>query len=160
MKNRTSPKVCLAASAGGHLSQLRKVASAWSGLPTFWVTTGRMVSGSLPENSRVYAVGECNRDHPFRLIAVLFRCILITLRERPDLVISTGAASGCLMCLLSKLLGAKIVWLDSISNVDRLSLSGCLVRPFADLLLVQWPELVEQYPNAEYVGTVIRSSLP
>jgi len=155
MMKRKLPKICLAASAGGHLSQLRKVAEAWAGLSTFWVTTGRMVSGSLGENSKVYAVGECNRDHPFRLIAVLSRCIFITLRERPDVVISTGAAPGCLMCLLGKLIGAKIVWLDSITNVERLSLSGRLVRPFADLFLVQWPELIAKYPKAEYVGAVI-----
>lgn len=148
-------KVCLAASAGGHLSQLRKVAEAWTGLSTFWVTTGRMVSGSLGENSKVYAVGECNRDHPFRVVAVLSRCIVVALKERPDIVISTGAAHGCLMCLLGKLMGAKVVWLDSITNVERLSLSGRIVRRFADLLLVQWPELVKKYPNAEYVGAVI-----
>lgn len=148
-------RVCLAASAGGHLSQLRKVAKAWSGLPTFWVTTGRMVRGSLGDNAMVYAVGECNRDHPLRLMTVLFRCLGIVLKERPGIVISTGAAHGCLMCLLGKLIGAKVVWLDSITNVERLSLSGRLVRPFADLLLVQWPELVAKYPKAEYVGAVI-----
>jgi UDP-N-acetylglucosamine:LPS N-acetylglucosamine transferase len=152
---RKNPRVCLAASAGGHLSQLRKVAKAWSGFSTFWVTTGHMVSGSLGENSKVYAVGECNRDHPLRVIAVLSRCIVIALKERPDIVISTGAAHACLMCLLCKLMGAKIIWLDSITNVERLSLSGRIIRRFADLLLVQWPELAEKYPNAEYVGAVI-----
>ncbi len=149
------PKVALVASAGGHLSQLRRVAKAWSGLPTFWVTSGRMVSGSLGENAKVYAVGECNRQHPMRVIGVLARCIVIALKERPDIVISTGAAPGCLMILLGKLLGAKAVWLDSVTNVERPSLSGRLVRPFADLFLVQWPELVEKYPKAEYVGAVI-----
>jgi UDP-N-acetylglucosamine:LPS N-acetylglucosamine transferase len=148
-------KVCLAASAGGHLSQLRKVADAWSGMTTFWVTTGSMVSDSLGENGRVYAVGECNRDHPFRVMGVLFRCIRIVLRERPAIVISTGAAPGCLMCFLGKLLGAKVIWLDSITNVEQLSLSGRLIRPFADLLLVQWPELAARYPKAEYIGAVI-----
>ena len=155
MAKRSEVKVCLAASAGGHLSQLRKVAAAWAGMPTFWVTTGHMVSGSLGESGRVYAVGECNREHPLRLIAVLSRCIRIVLKERPSLVISTGAAPGCLMCLLGKLTGAKVVWLDSITNVERLSLSGRLIRPFADLLLVQWPELAKKYSNAEYVGSVI-----
>jgi UDP-N-acetylglucosamine:LPS N-acetylglucosamine transferase len=148
-------KVCLAASAGGHLSQLRKVASAWSGMSTFWVTSGRMVGGSLGENAMVYAVGECNRQHPLRLMAVLYRCIRVILKEKPDIVISTGAAPGCLMCLLGKLRGAKVVWLDSVTNVDRPSLSGRLVRPFADLFLVQWPELVKDYPNGEYVGAVV-----
>ncbi len=154
MKKRVSPKICLAASAGGHLTQLRKITQAWSERSTFWVTTGDMVARSF-DNRKVYAVGECNRKHPFRLLEVLARCVIIILRERPDIVISTGAAPGCLMCLLGKLLGAKVIWVDSITNVERLSLSGRLVRPFADLFLVQWPELAKRYPNAEYIGAVI-----
>ena len=154
MKKRASPKICLAASAGGHLTQLRKTARAWSERSTFWVTTSHMVAKSF-DDCKVYAVGECNRQHPFRLLGVLVRCVGIVLRERPDVVISTGAAPGCLMCLLGKLFGAKVIWLDSITNVERLSLSGRLVRPFADLFLVQWPELAERYPNAEYIGAVI-----
>jgi UDP-N-acetylglucosamine:LPS N-acetylglucosamine transferase len=154
MKKPVSTKICLAASAGGHLTQLRKIAHAWSMRPAFWVTTGDMVANSF-DDSKVYAVGECNRQHPFRLLAVLVRCAAITLRERPDIIISTGAAPGCIMCLLGKLLGARVIWLDSITNVERLSLSGRLVRPFADLFLVQWPELAKRYRNAEYTGAVI-----
>lgn len=148
-------KVCLVASSGGHLSQLRKVAEAWAGQVTSWVITGGMVNDVLGKHGTVYAVGECNREHPFRLVGVFLRCMIIALKERPDVVISTGAAPGCLMCLFGKLLGAKIVWLDSITNVERLSLSGWLIRPFADLFLVQWPELVKRYPNAEYAGAVV-----
>lgn len=148
-------RIGLVASSGGHLTQLRKVAFAWDGCSVFWVTTTPVVGGSLGQGTRVHVVGECNRQHLFRVIRVFFRCVRIVLRERPDVIISTGAASGCLMCLLGKLRGAKVVWLDSITNVDRPSLSGRLVRPFADLFLVQWPELAKEYPNAEYVGAVI-----
>jgi UDP-N-acetylglucosamine:LPS N-acetylglucosamine transferase len=148
-------KICLVASAGGHLSQLRKVAKAWSDRSTFWVTTTDIVSGSLGGGGKVYVVGECNREHLFRVIHVLFCCLSIVVKERPDVVISTGAAPGCLMCLLGRLLGARIVWLDSITNVERVSLSGRLVRPFADLFLVQWPELAKKYRGAEYAGTIV-----
>lgn len=148
-------KIGLVASAGGHLSELRKVAKAWSGWPTFWVTTSDVVSDSLSQGSTVYVVGECNRQHLLRVVQVLFRCLCILARERPAVIISTGAAAGCLICLLGRLWGARIVWLDSITNVERVSLSGRLVRPFADLFLVQWPELAEKYRGAEYVGTVL-----
>ena len=148
-------QIALVASAGGHLSQLCKVAQAWSDRSTFWVTTTHIVSGSLGEGSKVYVVGECNREHLSRVILVLFRCLYIVVKERPDVVISTGAAPGCLMCLLGRLLGARIVWLDSITNVGRVSLSGRLVRPFADLFLVQWPELAKKYRGAQYVGTIV-----
>jgi UDP-N-acetylglucosamine:LPS N-acetylglucosamine transferase len=77
------------------------------------------------------------------------------LRERPGVVISTGAAVGCIVCFLAKTTGAEIVWIDSITNIERLSLSGRMVRYIASLFLVQWPELAAQYRNVEYVGEVI-----
>jgi len=148
-------KVCLAASAGGHLSQLRRVASAWSGHQTCWITTTEVVRASLGENGNVYVVGECNRQHPFRVIATLVLCLRAICREKPDVVISTGAAAGCLAAVFGRLAGAKVVWLDSITNVHRLSLSGRLTRPFANLVLVQWPALARKYRGVEYVGAVV-----
>jgi len=147
--------VCLAASAGGHLTQLLRVAGCVKGRDVFVVTTSDTVRGMLSEIGRVYVVGECNRQHPLRLLTVLWRCIRVVRREKPDIVISTGAAPACLTCFLAKMRGAKIVWLDSITNVDHLSLSGRLVRRIASLFLVQWPELAQRYRGVEYVGSVI-----
>jgi len=148
-------KICLAASAGGHLSQLRRVASAWSGHETCWITTTEVVRASLGANGTVHVVGECNRQHPLRVISSFFRCLRAIRCEKPDLVISTGAAAGCMAAILGRMAGARVVWLDSITNVHRLSLSGRLVRPFADLILVQWPGLASKYRDVEYVGAVV-----
>ena len=153
--NQTSMKICLAGSAGGHLSQLLKIASAWSGYEVCWITTTEVVRASLGEAGNVHVVGECNRQHPVRVLRVFLRCLRILRRERPDVVISTGAAPGCMAAILGHLAGAKVIWLDSITNVNRLSLSGRLVRPFADLFLVQWPALARKYRGVEYVGAVI-----
>ena len=148
-------KICLVASAGGHLTQLRKLAEAWSGHQACWITTTGVAREALSKDGEVFTVGECNREHLLRVVRVLVRSIRIILKERPSVIISTGAAVGCMVCLIGKLLGAKIVWIDSITNVERLSLSGRLVRPFADLYLVQWPELARKYKHLEYAGTVI-----
>jgi UDP-N-acetylglucosamine:LPS N-acetylglucosamine transferase len=114
-----------------------------------------VVHGNLQGYGNVYIVGECNRQHLLRVFRVLLRCIRIIFKERPDVVISTGAAAGCMTCYLAKLFGAKIIWLDSISNVNRISLSGRMVRYIADLFLVQWPELTSKYRKVEYIGAVI-----
>ncbi|MGA2679668.1 MAG: PssD/Cps14F family polysaccharide biosynthesis glycosyltransferase [Sedimentisphaerales bacterium] len=148
-------KICLVASAGGHLSQLLKLVDSWNGYETFSLTTTEVVREKLQNFGPVYTVGECNRQHPILVFKVLLQCIRIILKERPDVIISTGAAVGCIACFLGKLLGAKIIWIDSITNVDRISLSGRLVRPIADLFLVQWPELAHKYSNVEYIGAVI-----
>jgi len=153
--DKRHPKIALAASAGGHLTQLLKVADCVKGRDVFVVTTSDAVRRTLAGMGNVYVVGECNRQHLLRVVAVLFRCIRIVLRERPDVVISTGAAHACILCFLGKMLGAKIVWMDSITNVDRISLSGRMVRRISDLFLVQWPELAERYRGVEYIGSVI-----
>jgi hypothetical protein len=82
-------------------------------------------------------------------------CIRVVFREKFDIVLSTGAAAGCIMCFLGKLRGAKVIWLDSITNVEKMSLSGRMVRHVADLCLVQWPGLAEKYDGVEYRGSVI-----
>ena len=137
------------------MSQLLKLTDSWQGYGTFCVTTTSVVHEKLQKYGKVYVVGECNREHPLQVILVLLRCMGVILRERPDVVISTGAAAGCMTCFLAKLIGAKVIWIDSITNVERISLSGRMVRYIADLFLVQWPDLVEQYKNVEYVGEVI-----
>jgi hypothetical protein len=148
-------KVCLAASAGGHLTQLLKLAQSWAECRAFFVTTSDTVAGVLQKRGSVYVVGECNRRQPFKVIKVLYECIKIVVKERPDVIISTGAAAGCMVCFLGKLRGAKVLWVDSITNTEKLSLSGRLVRHIADLFLVQWPELADKYKNTEYAGAII-----
>lgn len=148
-------KICLTASAGGHLTQLLKLSKSWQDYKTFCVTTTDVVGRKIQEFGKVYVVGECNRQHLIRVVKALMRCIRIVLRERPDVVISTGAAVGCMMCFLGKLLGAKVIWIDSITNVEQISLSGMMVRYISDLFLVQWPELAKQYSNVQYAGAVI-----
>ncbi len=147
--------ICLAASAGGHLTQLLKLVDSCKGYETFCITTTEFMRDKLRRYGKVYVVGECNRQHPLWVIKVLLRCIAVVFKARPDAIISTGASVGCMACFISKLLGAKVIWVDSITNVDRISLSGRMVRYISDLFLVQWPELVERYGNVEYAGEVI-----
>jgi UDP-N-acetylglucosamine:LPS N-acetylglucosamine transferase len=148
-------KICLAASAGGHLTQLLKLAPSWAGYEPIFVTTNETVAGELRKRGPVYVVGECNRRMPLKTLRVFWRCARVVLRERPDVIMSTGAAAGCMLCFLGKLAGAKVIWVDSITNTDKLSLSGQMVRHVADLFLVQWPELAVKYKNVEFIGAII-----
>ena len=148
-------RICLAASGGGHLIQLLKLADSWKGYDTFFVTTTHVVEDKLRRHGQVFVVGECNRQKPLRVMKIWIRCAGIVFRQRPNVVISTGAAAGCITCFMAKLLGAKIIWVDSITNVEKLSLSGSLVRCIADLFLVQWKELASLYKKVEFTGAII-----
>lgn len=149
-------KIVIAASAGGHLTQLLLTGpSVWQGHQVICVSTDLRVREKLEKLGVTYIVGECNRQHSLRVCRVIIKCLSIILREKPDVVYSTGAAVGFLMCLWGKLFGAKVIWLDSIANAERMSMSGRMVRPFADLILSQWPDVAAKYTNVEYAGEVI-----
>ncbi len=153
--NWIKPRVCLAASAGGHLSQLLRLTDSWEQYEAIYVSTLDGVAKKLQQLGRTYIAGECNRQHPFKTFSVLLQCIKVVLKERPDVVISTGAAPGFLICITAKMVGSKIIWIDSIANIQQLSMSGQLIRPFSNLILTQWPEVARKYKNVEYVGAII-----
>jgi UDP-N-acetylglucosamine:LPS N-acetylglucosamine transferase len=148
-------KICIVASAGGHLTQLLSLRSVWEGHEVVCVSTGHMVRDKLEAIGKTYIVGECNREHLILTFGVMIKCLRIICKEKPNVVLSTGAAPGFLMCLWGKLFGAKVIWLDSIANTEKLSMSGRMVRRFADLILSQWPDAAARYPNVEYAGEVI-----
>lgn len=148
-------KIALVASSGGHLTQLLKLRDVWQGHDAFFIVTTDVVKEKLGVDKRVYVSGECNRQNLFKVVKVFLRSVRAMRRERPDVVLSTGAAVGCISCFVGKWFGARIVWVDSITNVNCMSLSGRLVRGIADLCLVQWPLLVQKYKRTEYVGDVI-----
>jgi len=114
-----------------------------------------MIQQKLQAIGTTCIVGECNRQHPVQTLKVMIRCFRIVRKERPDVILSTGAAVGFLMCFWGKLLGAKVIWVDSIANAEKLSMSGRMIRPFADLILSQWPNVAAKYSKVEYVGELI-----
>ena len=158
MGQKTRLKICVGASAGGHMNQLLKLLDAsgnWPQRPSFYVTTLPQLAEKLEKYGATYVIGECNRLHPLMTVLVFLKAFKIVFTERPDVVITTGSLPLAMICLSAKLLGAKIIWIDSIANVEKFSMSGSMVRRFADLFLTQWPELAKKYKNAEYAGTLL-----
>ena len=81
---------------------------------------------------------------------------LILAKERPFAIISTGAEIAIPAFLLGKVLGMRLVFVESLCRVSKPSGTGFLLYPLADLFLVQWPQLVNSYgPRAEYAGAVL-----
>lgn len=123
---------------------------------TFYVTE---MGGQAKDSSlrNVYLVPQINRrqkDFLWRFLRLMITAGRIMLRERPKVVITTGALISFPFCLYAKLLGAKVVYLETFARVNDRSLTGKLVYPIADLFLVQWESLLELYPKAKYVGGI------
>lgn len=128
------------ASSGGHWVQLLRLREAFADQTVVYVTVAEPSMDEL-DASRVYIVNDANQHRKISTLLLAFKMLRILWRERPDVIVSTGAAPGCLAICIGKLLGAKTVWIDSLANVERLSLSGRIVKRFADLWLTQWEHL-------------------
>jgi len=134
------PRILAIASGGGHWVQLLRLQPAFAGAHVAWVTTNRasrIEIGSAP----FHVVNAATRWNKCALIRLALRMFWITLRQRPDVVVTTGAAPGYFGVLFGRLLGARTAWIDSMANVERLSLSGRKAGRWADLWLTQWPWL-------------------
>lgn len=141
--SRRAPRVLAIASPGGHWVQLRRLARAWEGCEVAWACAGPSLAAEVAP-ARYHAVPDASRRAPLDVLRLAARVALVLLRERPDVVVTTGAAPGGLAVALGRLLGARTVWIDSVANVERLSLSGRLFGRLCHLWLTQWPHLARR----------------
>ncbi len=108
----------------------------------------------MVEGERYIVIKDAAAESKLRLAMTFLQALVIVLRVRPHVVISTGAAPGFALIFWGHLLGAQTVWIDSIANAEEMSRSGRLAKRFATLWLSQWEDVANQV-GAEYMGKVI-----
>jgi UDP-N-acetylglucosamine:LPS N-acetylglucosamine transferase len=145
-------RVLAVASSGGHWVQLCRLRPAFDGHDVAYLTTDPGHRAEVGD-ARFHTVNDANRWSKAALVRSALKILWVVLRERPNVVVSTGAAPGYIAIRLGKLLGARTVWIDSVANVDELSLSGQMASVRADLCLTQWPHLAKG--RVRYMGAVL-----
>ncbi|MFA9478198.1 UDP-N-acetylglucosamine--LPS N-acetylglucosamine transferase [Phycisphaerales bacterium AB-hyl4] len=145
-------RVLAVASGGGHWVQLKRLWQAFDGHEVTVVTT-HAGYGDEVRCKRFRTVTDANMDTKLSLVRLAWQMAWIVFRERPDVVISTGAAPGYFAIRFGKLIRARTIWVDSLANAEKLSLSGLKVGPHADLWLTQWEHLAQQ-GGPYYYGSV------
>jgi UDP-N-acetylglucosamine:LPS N-acetylglucosamine transferase len=125
----------------------------WERKERAWVTfRNPSTEGSLVGEKVWWAFSPTNRNL-VNLVRNFFLAIYVLLKEKPELVMTTGAGVAVPFLILAHLFGARTVFVESITRVDSLSLSARLVSPFAEVY-VQWPELQKHYPKTIYAGAM------
>jgi UDP-N-acetylglucosamine:LPS N-acetylglucosamine transferase len=135
--------VLMVASFGGHWVQLRRLEPAFSDYKLIYVTTEKSCQSQL-DNCGFYVVTDAALDSKLKMIRMALEVFFVVLKNRPTVVVSTGAAPGFFSLVFGRMLGARTIWVDSIANVQHMSVSGLKVRPFADLWLTQWEHLAKK----------------
>ena len=133
-------KIIAISSPGGHWTQLQRITPAFKDHKIVYVST---LIGYAKEVSafKYYKVKDASSWNKIGLVILFFQVFRIIFIEKPDIVISTGAAPGLFAIILARMFGSKTIWLDSIANYEKISFSGKIARYFTHLHLTQWKHL-------------------
>lgn len=149
-------KICFIASSGGHFEQIMMLKPIMDKNDSFIVTekTNYMLSNKeIP----IYYLNQVNRNEAkcigYMLINSM-KTLKIFFREKPDVIISTGALATIPMCLLAKIFNKKLIFIESFAKIKSPTLTGKFVYKFADQFYVQWEEMKKIYPDAIFKGGI------
>lgn len=145
-------KILAIASAGGHWIQLLRLQPAFLDGEVIYIST-KPEFAKMVEGKSFYIVPDGNRNNKLGLIKAIIKIFKIVMKLKPNVIITTGAAPGILALIAGKLIGSKTIWIDSIANVEELSLSGKFAVRIANRVYTQWPDLAND--KIIYAGNVL-----
>ena len=149
-------KIVFGASSGGHLEQLMMLKPLMQKYDSILLTENTDYGVKI-DDVKTYYVSQINRKEfffPLKLISNACRSFAIILKEKPDVMITTGVLAMIPCALLMKALGRRLIYIESFAKVTSQTLSGKLLYKYADQFYVQWKEMLEFYPNAIYKGGI------
>lgn len=156
MKCKKNIRLCLVASQGGHIEELWQLKVLRKKYDFYLVVPKTAWTENL--NCEKIFIRDLNRKNRFTKVssmALMFvEQFTILLKNRADVVITTGAAVAIPICIFAKMFGKKVVYIESMARINSPSGTGKVLYKFADLFIVQWEELLKFYPNAVYGGTI------
>jgi beta-1,4-N-acetylglucosaminyltransferase len=147
-------KVCLVGSSGGHLTHLYMLKPFWQEKERFWVTFDKEDARSILQDEKMYSCYYPTNRSLKALIINTFLAIKVILKEKPDLIISSGAAVAVPFFYFGKLMGAKLIYVEVFDRIDKPTLTGKMVYPIVDKFIVEWEETKKVYPKAINLGSI------
>ncbi len=145
-------RILAIASGGGHFVQLLRLRAAWDGHRVTYATV-HAASAVEVAPAPLLTFRDVSRADWWRLPLTLWDVVVILLKVRPQVIITTGALPPLLALALVKPFGVRTLWIDSIANSEVLSGSGGHAGSVASQVITQWPQLAE--PAVDHWGSVL-----
>ena len=146
-------KIALVCNQGGHLTEILFLMKAFENHDVFFVTYNHPTTKKLKH--RKYLIKNYINANILQLIIAFFEALIILIKEKPDIVISTGAEIAIPIFILSRIFKIKTIYIASWCRVTSPG-SGQLIYPFSNVFLVQWPQVLKEFgKKAMYKGAVI-----
>ena len=159
--NCSRKRVMFISSTGGHLNEMLMLKSMFNKYNYSLITENTESNKNLKNKYGRKRVGMMifgTRKHMFtyvfKIIMNSFRSLYYYIKFRPQYIISTGAHTAGPMCLLGHILGSKIIFIETFANSETKTITGSLVYKFADLFIVQWESMLDNYPDATFGGWI------
>jgi len=152
MNNASARRLCIVSSCGGHLTEVRLLQPAFRDADVFYVLNSRV---ELPQDmqGRTFFVRHSERDWIF--LRNLFEAWQILRREKPDIILSTGAGPAVPFALVGRLLGIPNIFVETFTRVTKPSLTGRIMYRLANRFFYQWRDLAKFFPKGTYAGPLI-----
>lgn len=153
-------RILLVCSDGGHLAQILELKELMDRYHYLLVTEQTSATSQLTEKYNIRFVKprsdgqKRNWNFFLSLFSKFSRAFSILLEHKPKVVITTGSHTAVPFCLLSKILGIKVVWILSFARINSKAKSASLIYPLADKFIVQWPNMKTHYKKAVYLGSI------
>ncbi len=144
-------KICVVSSVGGHLREVLQLHPVLDRYDVFFILNDESTV-PLPENARCYRIAHAERD--LRVLWNFFEAARVLLRERPDVILSTGAGPAVPVAVVGKALGAKVVFIENFGAVRTPSWTGRIMYRLADVFFYQWESLAPHFPKGRFAGSV------
>lgn len=153
-KMKKNKKLALVASSGGHLSQLYLLKETWSEYDRFWVSFDKEDANALLKDEKLYHCYYPTNRNVKNTIKNTWLALKLLIKEKPDVIISTGAAIAVPFFYIGKLFGCKTIYVEIFDRIDTPTMTGKLVQPIATKTLVQWESMKKVYPKSENIGGI------
>ncbi len=150
-------KICFASSTGGHFEQLMMLKPLMKKYDSFILTEKTDYEVKNNGDVKIYKVNQVNRKQilfPINMIINAIKSFVIFMKEKPDLIITTGVLAMIPMCLIAKIFRKKLIYIESFAKISSPTLTGKFLYKYADQFYVQWEKMLEIYPNAIYKGGI------
>lgn len=150
-------KICLISSSGGHFEQLLMLTDIGDEFETFIVT--EKTKYNLNDKKIKYHVPQVNRKQVlfiFQMSINFIKSLFIFLKEKPDVIISTGVLAAIPMILLGRVFNKKVIYIESFAKICSPTITGKIIYKFkiANRFYVQWESMKEFYPTAICLGGI------
>lgn len=157
-QNKKRKKVLFISSLGGHLTQLLQLAPLFERYDYHIVTEKSVITKELQKQYPMSFLVYGARNYPFKYVFKfsfnILKSFMIFIREKPDVIVTTGAHTAVPMCYIAKIFGKKVIFIESFAKTSTPTISGKLIYPIADLFIVQWKDMLKHYPKAIYGGSI------